>query len=84
MEHLLARRTATGRGYPFNVDGLAPPEYRVGMLPVTDRLLSRSMSFSIGVTDPNLAPFGVRMRDDADVATERAEHFRRVALRHMG
>lgn len=83
MEHLLARRTATGRGYPFNEATVAVPEYRVGMLPATDALLTRSMSFSIGVQDPNLAPYGVRMRDDATVATERAERFREVALRHQ-
>ncbi len=83
MEHLLARRTATGRGYPFGVSGHPVPDYRPGMLPATDALLGRSMSFSIGVQDPNLAPYGVRMRDDATVATERAMRFREVALRHL-
>jgi dTDP-4-amino-4,6-dideoxygalactose transaminase len=83
MEHLLARRTATGRGHPFGIDGEHAPEYRAGMLPQTDALLARSMSFSIGVQDPNLAPYGVRMRDDAAVATERAMRFREVALRHL-
>jgi dTDP-4-amino-4,6-dideoxygalactose transaminase len=83
MEHLLARRTATGRGHPFGLDGEQAPEYRAGMLPRTDALLARSMSFSIGVQDPNLAPYGVRMRDDAAVATERAMRFREVALRHL-
>jgi 8-amino-3,8-dideoxy-alpha-D-manno-octulosonate transaminase len=83
MEHLLERRTATGRGYPFNEPGHTPPEYRAGMLPETDSLLARSMSFSIGVQDPNLAPYGVRMRDDASVATERAMRFREVALRYL-
>ena len=41
------------------------------------------MSFSIGVSDPNLAPFGIRMRDDAAVAIERAMRFREVALRNL-
>jgi dTDP-4-amino-4,6-dideoxygalactose transaminase len=82
MEHLLARRTATERGYPFGQDGHASPTYRAGMLPATDALLARSMSFSIGVQDPNLAPFGLRMRDDAEVAVERALRFREVALRY--
>jgi dTDP-4-amino-4,6-dideoxygalactose transaminase len=82
MEHLLARRTATERGYPFH-EAQAAPEYRVGMLPATDALLARAMSFSIGVHDPNLAPFGVGIRDDASVATERARQFCEVALRHM-
>jgi hypothetical protein len=50
------------------------------MLPVTDSLLERSMSFGIGILDPNLAPYGTRMRDDADVARSRAERFRSVAM----
>jgi hypothetical protein len=45
------------------------------MLPATDALLARSMSFAIGVIDPNLAPFGVRMRDSAEVARRRAQRF---------
>ena len=76
MEHLLARRTASGRGCPFDCEchGSAA-RYEVGMLPATDALLARSMSFAIGVVDPNLAPFGLRMRDSADVAERRAERF---------
>lgn len=76
MEHLLARRTASGRGCPFDCEchGSAV-RYEVGMLPATDALLARSMSFAIGVVDPNLAPFGLRMRDSADVAERRAERF---------
>lgn len=86
MEHLLDRRTVVGRGCPFDcachVD--AAPDYRAGMLPRTDALLARSMSFAIGVIDPNLAPFGLRMRDSAAVARSQAERFveayrRRVA-----
>jgi dTDP-4-amino-4,6-dideoxygalactose transaminase len=83
MEHVLTGQTITGRGCPFDcssTDG-RPASYEVGMLPATDRLLERSMSFSIGVLDPNLAPFGLRMRDGADVARVRAERFRSVASR---
>ena len=54
------------------------------MLPATDALLARSMSFGIGVVDPNLAPFGLRMRDDAGVARQQAERFRAAYLRHAG
>ncbi len=83
MEHVLAGRTITGHGCPFDCtctdDRVA--SYEVGMLPSTDRLLERSMSFSIGVLDPNLAPFGLRMRDGEDVARARAEQFRSVASR---
>ena len=83
MEHVLSGRTITGRGCPFDcscTDGRGA-DYRAGMLPATDRLLERSMSFAIGVLDPNLAPFGLRMRDGADVARARAQHFRSVADR---
>jgi hypothetical protein len=45
------------------------------MLPLTDALLARSMSFAIGVVDPNLAPYGLRMRDTAEVADSRAQRF---------
>lgn len=85
MEHLLAQRTVTVRGCPFDCACThdAPAEYRVGMLPATDALLARSMSFAIGVLDPNLAPFGLRMRDDAQVARRQAERFIEVAARHL-
>jgi dTDP-4-amino-4,6-dideoxygalactose transaminase len=85
MEHVLTGRTITGRGCPYDcscTDGRRPDQ-GVGMLPATDRLLERSMSFAIGVLDPNLAPFGLRMRDGADVARARAERFRSVATRVM-
>ena len=53
MENLLDRRTVVGRGCPFDcachTDGA--PQYRAGMLPATDALLARSMSFAIGVVD---------------------------------
>jgi 8-amino-3,8-dideoxy-alpha-D-manno-octulosonate transaminase len=83
MEHVLTGRTATGRGCPFDCSctDSSTPDYRAGMLPATDRLLERSMSFSIGVLDPNLAPFGLRMRDGEDVARAQAERFRAVATR---
>jgi dTDP-4-amino-4,6-dideoxygalactose transaminase len=81
MEHLLARRTATGRGCPFDCEfhGDGGPGYRAGMLPATDALLARSMSIGIGVVDPNLAPFGLRVIDDAAAARRCAERFCDVA-----
>jgi len=84
MEHLLAQRTATGRGCPFDCacSHEEPARYEAGMLPATDALLARSMSFAIGVLDPNLAPFGLRMRDDAAVARRQAERFRAAYLKH--
>jgi dTDP-4-amino-4,6-dideoxygalactose transaminase len=86
MEHLLALRTATERGCPFDCPATddRPAGYRAGMLPATDELLARSISFSIGVQDPNLAPFGVMMRDPVELACERAERFASVAARILG
>jgi dTDP-4-amino-4,6-dideoxygalactose transaminase len=83
MEHVLTGRTISGRGCPFDCTCTDPsaPDYRAGMLPATDRLLERSMALSIGVLDPNLAPFGLRMRDGEDVARAQAERFRSVASR---
>jgi dTDP-4-amino-4,6-dideoxygalactose transaminase len=76
MEHLLAKRTMTGRGCPYDCEcHQTSVTYQAGMLPATDALLARSMSFAIGVVDPNLAPFGLRMRDDAEIARRRAEQF---------
>ncbi len=86
MEHVMTGRTVTGRGCPFDCSCTddRPAAFQVGDLPVTDGLLERSMSFSIGVQDPNLAPFGLRMRDDAAVAQARAEQFHAVASRVLG
>ena len=55
------------------------PDYRIGTLPQTDALLARSMSIGIGVSDANLAPFGLRMRDDEAAARAVAAKFRDVA-----
>jgi len=85
MEHLLERRTASGKGCPFDCScfGAEAIEYRRGMLPVTDALLARSMSIGIGVFDANLAPFGLRMRDDEAVARRVAERFCEVAGKYL-
>ena len=86
MEHLIEQRTVSGRGCPFDCacygnDGV---EYHAGMLPQTDALLARSMSIGIGIFDTNLAPWGLRMRDDADEAHRVAERFCEVAGRYLG
>ncbi len=85
MEHFLAQRTITDQRCTCGCDRTHPgrAEYRPGMLPATDAFLARSMSFAIGVVDPNLAPFGLRMRDGSDVARERAERFATVARSHL-
>jgi len=86
MEHAIAGRTITGRGCPFDCACTddRPATYEQGMLPRTDALLERATSFSIGVSDPNLAPFGLRMRDGEDVARSKAEQFRAAAARILG
>lgn len=84
MEHLLSQRTPSGRGCPFDCESThaGKADYRAGMLAATDSLLARSMSFAIGVVDPNLAPFGLRMRDDGEVARRQAGRLREAILRH--
>jgi hypothetical protein len=86
MEHLMEMRTVTGRGCPFDCAcyGSEGVHYAPGMLPQTDDLLARSMSIGIGIFDTNLAPWGLRMRDDADAAHRVAERFCEVAGRHLG
>jgi hypothetical protein len=81
MEHLLERRTVTSKGCPFDCacHGSDGARYWRGMLPATDALLARSMSIGIGVYDTNLAPWGLRMRDDEDAARRVAERFCEVA-----
>jgi dTDP-4-amino-4,6-dideoxygalactose transaminase len=84
MEHLLEQRTVTGRGCPFDCSCYhEQATYRRGMLPRTDALLARSMSIGIGVFDMNLAPFGLRMRDDEKAARTIAARFCDVAGKHL-
>jgi hypothetical protein len=72
-------------GHPLRPHAGQPgaPRSEAGTLPATDALLARSMSFAIGVLDPNLAPLGLRMRDDAGVARRQAERFRAAWLRDV-
>jgi dTDP-4-amino-4,6-dideoxygalactose transaminase len=81
MEHLLERRTVNDKGCPFHCacHGSEGARYWRGMLPQTDALLARSMSIGIGVYDTNLAPWGLRMRDDDEAARRVAERFCEVA-----
>jgi dTDP-4-amino-4,6-dideoxygalactose transaminase len=86
MEHVLEKRTVTAEGCPFACPLYKGPEpkYWKGMLPQTDALLARAMNISIGVSDVGLGSgFGVTMRDGFDVVDERAETFRRAALKYL-
>jgi dTDP-4-amino-4,6-dideoxygalactose transaminase len=84
MNHLLEKRTVNGKGCPFDCadSGHSHGDYRAGMLPKTDALLERSLSIGIGVRDPNLAPFGLRMRDGADEAHRVGTTFRDAVIKH--
>jgi hypothetical protein len=74
------------RGCPFSCTCHfdADIEYRVGMLPQTDAIVSRAMNIGIGVRDPNLgSSFGVSVLDGPDQVHERAARFRGVAERYL-
>ena len=85
MNHLLEKRTVSGKGCPFDcaIPGHSHGDYRAGMLPQTDDLLERSMSIGIGVKDPNLAPFGLRMRDGEAEARAVGAAFRDAVIKHL-
>jgi dTDP-4-amino-4,6-dideoxygalactose transaminase len=85
MNHVLERRTVTGKGCPFDCEHTdhARGEYHAGMLPRTDELLARSISIGIGVRDANLAPFGLRMRDGADEAKAVGRTFRDAVIKQL-
>ena len=85
MDHVLQRRTATGKGCPFNCTCTTHPrpEYFAGMLPKTDELLARSISIGIGIKDVNLAPFGLGMRDGEVEARAAARTFRDAVIRNL-
>ncbi len=87
MEHLLAQRTASGKGCPFDCAQFYPEpiEYRPGMLPQTEDIVGRSMSIGIGVADPNLgSTFGVTIRDDAARIEAVADRFLEAATHYLG
>jgi dTDP-4-amino-4,6-dideoxygalactose transaminase len=86
MDHVLSRRTVTGKGCPFDCGHTdhATGEYFAGMLPQTDALVNRSISIGIGVRDGNLAPFGLRMSSTSDDAHAAGEQFAAVARKHIG
>ena len=84
MNHLIERRTINGKGCPFDCDipGHSHGEYQPGVLPQTDDLLERSLSIGIGVKDPNLAPFGLRMRDGEAEARKVGAIFRDAVIKY--
>jgi dTDP-4-amino-4,6-dideoxygalactose transaminase len=85
MNHVLERRTVTGKGCPFDCGhpDHGEGEYYAGMLPQTDALLDRSISIGIGVRDSNLAPFGLTIRDGADEARAVGRTFRDAVIKNL-
>ena len=85
MNHLLERRTVTGKGCPFDCGHTdhIHGDYHAGMLPRTDALLERSISIGIGVRDMNLAPYGLRMRDGEGEAQVVGTTFRDAVIKHL-
>jgi hypothetical protein len=88
MEQILEQRTITEERCPFTcpfyVQKGGNMTYRKGMLPLTDALLARSLNISIGVSDPGLSSaYGVTMRDGPEQVHERANLFRKVALKYL-
>ena len=86
MEQILEKRTITPEGCPFTCayyEG-GEVEYRAGMLPQTDDLLSRAINISIGVSDAGLgSAFGVTVRDGFDKVDACAARFRDVAEKYL-
>jgi dTDP-4-amino-4,6-dideoxygalactose transaminase len=85
MNHVLERRTVTGKGCPFDCGHTdhGEGEYYAGMLPQTDALLDRSISIGIGVRDSNLAPFGLTIRDGAEEARAVGRTFRDAVIKNL-
>jgi dTDP-4-amino-4,6-dideoxygalactose transaminase len=80
MEQLLDRSMPVTDGCPFKCPchGDAAPEYRKGMLPRTDDLLSRAIPITIGGVDAG--SFGVGINHDASAVEQAAERFRRAVV----
>jgi dTDP-4-amino-4,6-dideoxygalactose transaminase len=86
MEQILEKRTITKEGCPFTCPYYTGDqvEYRKGMLPQTDDLVSRAINIGIGVSDPGLgSAFGVTIRDDDETIDIRAEYLRRTIEQYL-
>ena len=84
MNHLLDKRTINGKGCPFDCGdpSHAHGEYRAGMLPQTDDAARALAEHRHRGQDPNLAPFGLRMRDGAAEARQVGATFRDAVIKH--
>ena len=84
MNHLLEKRTITGKGCPFDCGDPAHShgDYREGMLPGPMRSSNARSASGSAWTDPNLAPFGLRMRDGEAEARKVGATFRDAVIKH--
>ena len=79
-------KTITAEGCPFTCPYYkgGQVDYRKGMLPQTDDLLSRAINISIGVSDPGLgSAFGVTIHDNDNTIDDCAELFHRTAKEYL-
>lgn len=88
MEHLLAQRMPTQSHCSFScaryIERDGAVEYSKGMLPQTDRLLSRALNISIGIPDRGLgAGFGLTVHAGPEEVDAVATRFRQVAERYL-
>ncbi len=84
MEQILGKKQAT-LGPPFNsVEFPTTVEYRKGMLPRTDDILSRAINISIGVVDAGLgSAFGVNPLSSNEEILSKAEQFAATVARSL-
>jgi len=84
MEPLLQKRMPVERGYPFHEPSAYAEniEYRQGMLPQTDDLLSRAINIGLGMTDKALATFGATIHSTPEEVEAKAVEFRTAVERN--
>lgn len=80
MEQILGKKMITEQGCPYNcASHPSQVEYRMGMLPKTDDLLSRAINISVGVVDRGLgAAFGIDPSSSDDEVDKKAGEFARA------
>jgi 8-amino-3,8-dideoxy-alpha-D-manno-octulosonate transaminase len=76
MEHFLQKMTVTEEGCPFTCPYYnSKIEYKKGMLPQTDNLLSRAINISVGVSDSGLgSAYGIKITSTKEEIQEKGEY----------
>jgi 8-amino-3,8-dideoxy-alpha-D-manno-octulosonate transaminase len=88
MEHIIEKKVVDSMGCPFSCPYYKEKggnvQYKRGMLPKTDELLSRAINISIGVVDSGLgAGFGIDIRSKKNEIDEKVEKFRKAVKKYM-